>query len=284
MRSARQIEHDKMIDGLDINGILDRYFGKADTFVLISPFDRSYYDKEPYDKNYPYGRYKLSKADADHAFEAEDTYGRKYLRRVYEERLSAEQKAALPSFEELCEEIKAECIAHEAKRKRGKLGEDESPFAEDLVCDGEVKYSKPADVFWHFYSCFGNMYCGEDNTCVMLEKLTSNTIVRPLDYELRKPPYSELLPHLISATPTFIAHCHSGLKKEFRFRFNEVTRAWLAEHYKFGPRTNNYGYLSESDGYAYGLENLTFFNGDNVLFYQCSHESMQYDHLERFDD
>lgn len=272
--SDKQCKHDVLINRLDINGILDRYWGKADEFELVSPFDRTDYDSEPYDEKYPYGKYKLSKADADRAFETVDKYTKQNLRQMYDNRLNVKQKAALPSFEVLCEEIKAECIAHDNKRKRGELGEEDSPFACDLVSDGKVKYSEPDDVFWHFYNFIGHEYCGYDNTCEVLEKLTGNPLERPLDSALQQPPYSELLPYLVSATPTFVWHCtFSGmLNIVFRFRFNERTKAWLAKHY------NEKGCIID------GLEDLAFYRGDELLFSQCTHENFQNDFLEKFDD
>ncbi len=255
-------------------------------FVFIAPFDRrrepnefvkEKYPEELYDAEYPYGKYKLEKEDGANALNRAEEYYKNRLRELYAE------QTVLPPFDILYGDIKSECLAHAEKHKLGLLGDD-SRYISDLVYDGKVKYTEPYYIVWQFYDTLGRLFSNPDNCLEVVETLTNNTEKREYDHELHREPFEALLPHLISATPTFIAHCHSGLKKEFRFRFNEVTRAWLAEHYKFGPRTNNYGYLSESDGYAYGLENLTFFNGDKVLFYQCSHESMQYDHLECFDD
>lgn len=272
--SDKQCAHDVLINRLDINGILDRYFGKADEFELVSPFDRSYYDNEPYDEKYPYGKYKLNKSDADRALETVDLHSKQYIRQVYDEQLSAEQKASLPAFDVLCEEIKAECIAHDEKRKRGELGDEDSPFACDLVFDGKVKYCEPDDVFWHFYNLIGHTCCGDDNVREVLENLTGNPVERPLDSALQQPPYNELLPYLVSATPTFVWHCtFSGmLSIVFRFRFNEKTKAWLAKHY------------NKKDCFGYGLEDLAFYRGDELLFSQCTHEHFQNDFLEQFDD
>ncbi|MDE6293388.1 MAG: hypothetical protein K2L88_02055 [Clostridiales bacterium] len=303
MVSERQIEHDKMIDGLGINGVLDRYFGKADTFVLVSSFYRShmpcastlqnhaYVVREPYCRKYPKGRVKLQKLDADNALKEMEESEKKYLIKKYE-KLSDEQKAELPPFETVFEEIKQECMEFNEKRKSGELealgkeyGIDENKSLY-ILCwyeKGKVKYPIDNKFISCCYGWLGNIYANDDNDYEVLQTLMNNAIVRPLDYELRKPPFNELLPHLLSITPTFIAHCHGGLKKKFRFKFNEVTRAWLAEHYKFGPLTDH-DFLAENDCCAYGLENLTFFDGDKVLFYQCSHERMQDDYLERFDD
>ena len=298
MRSARQIEHEKMIDGLDVNGILDRYFGKADTFVLISSYNRSYHDNEPYGQKYKEGRVKLKKSYAESAFAVWETWLKKGLRRIYDEELSAE----LPPFETVFEEIKAESIEFNEKRIRGEYLVTEElckkydcEFCGDytyslsiynLYVAGETKYRARNKFIRSCYLEIGNIYADDDNVYAHLNNLMANTCVRPLDHELRKPPFNELLPHLIKATPTFRWHCTltSGLGKEFRFRFNQATRAWLAEHYKFGPRANGYGFLCKSEAYKYGMEDLAFYNGDKLLFSQCSHESMQSDYLERFDD
>ncbi len=294
-----------MIDGLGINGVLDRYFGKADTFVLVSSFYRShipcvpelqdsaYVVREPYRRKYPEGRVKLQKLDADNALAEMEESEKKYLIEKYKE-LSDEQKAELPPFDTVFEEIKAECMAFNEKRKRGDLvalGKEygiETDWGISILSwyeNGKVNYPIDNDFIGCCYGWLGNIYANDDNDYEVLQTLMNNTIVRPLDYELRKPPFNELLPHLIYITPTFKEHCHGGLKKKFRFRFNEVTRAWLAEHYKFGPvPDHDFLFLAENDCCSYGLENLTFFDGDKVLFYQCSHEREQYDYLERFDD
>lgn len=297
MRSARQIEHDIMIDGLDSNGILDRYFGKADTFVLVSAFDRGHHDDYPYNGApcnecmYSEGKLKLQKSYADRALAELDESEKKYLMRRYKE-LSDEQRAALPPFDTVFEEIKAECMEFNEKRKRGDLpalgkeygiDADNSLYISCWYKKGKVKYPIDNKFISCCYEWIGGRYADVDNDYELLQTLMNNTIVRPLDYELRKPPYNELLPHLISVTPTFIAHCWSGLHKEFRFRYNEITRAWLAEHFKFSPLTD-YGFLAENECFDYGLANLTFYDGDKVLFYQCSHERQQYDYLEQFDD
>ena len=303
MVSERQIEHDKMIDRLGINGVLDRYFGKADTFVLVSSFYRShmpcvpalhnhaYAVREPYRRKYPKGRVKLQKLDADNALKEIELSEKGYLIKKYE-KLTDKQKAELPPFETVFEEIKAECMEFNEKRKRGDLvalGKEygiETDWGFSILSwyeKGKVKYAIDNEFIGCCYGWLGNIYANDDNDYENLQTLMNNTIVRPLDYELRKPPFHELLPHMLSITPTFIAHCHGGLKKEFRFKFNETTRAWLAEHYKFGSLTER-NYLDENDCCAYGLENLTFYAGDKVLFYQCSHERMQDDYLERFDD
>ena len=97
MVSERQIEHDKMIDRLGINGVLDRYFGKADSFVLVSSFYRShmpcvpelqnhaYIVREPCRRKYPKGRVKLQKPYADNALKEMEESEKNYLIEKYEQ-------------------------------------------------------------------------------------------------------------------------------------------------------------------------------------------------------
>lgn len=272
--SERQRAHCEAIDKLDINGIIDRYWGKADEFELVSPFDRRYYDKEAYEKKYPYGKYKLAKTDAEYALRILEEKNKKYLRKVYENGLSDKQKAKFPPFETLYEDIKSECIAISEMNNAGDNRADEYIFACDLVYDGKTKYTKPHDVFWHFYAGLGGL-CGDtDNAHTVVNNLMSNPYKRSVDYPLHKPPYDILLPHLIAATPTFTWHCTTsgGLYVVYRFRFNEQTKAWLAVHY-------NLKYC-----FRYGLEDLALYRGNELLFSQCTHEHMQSDYMEKFDD
>ena len=208
--------------------ILDGNLGKADAFVLIAPFDRrmdfhtARYCEELYDAQYPYGKYKLKKEDGARALNRVEEY---YKNRLHE--LYAEQ-TVLPPFDILYDDIKSECLEHEKKRKLGLLG-DESWYISDLVCDGKVKYTQPYNIVWQFYYTLGRLFSNLDNCADVVETLSTNTEERSYDYELHREPFDGLLPHLISVTPTFIWHNNQSweLHKEFKFRYNEQTKAWL---------------------------------------------------------
>ncbi|MDE6617992.1 MAG: hypothetical protein K2K13_03080 [Clostridiales bacterium] len=215
--------------------ILDDNFGKADTLVLIAPFDRrrnnifrrntdykSKYPEEPYDVKYPYGKYKLKSGDGAKALNRAEEYYKNRLRELYAE------QTVLPSFDVLYADIKAECLEHFKKRKLGLLGDD-SWYISDLVYDGKVKYTEPYNIVWQFYDYLGGLFCNPDNCTEVVEALSVNTEELSYDYELYREPFNGLLPHLISVSPTFVWHKDSSwdLHKEFKFKYNEQTKAWI---------------------------------------------------------
>ncbi|MDE6293389.1 MAG: hypothetical protein K2L88_02060 [Clostridiales bacterium] len=209
--------------------------GKADTFVFIAPFDRrrdnlfhrnsdfkrKYYE-EPYDARHPYGEYKLKKEDGAKALNRAEEYYKNRLRELYAD------QTVLPPFDVLYDDIKAECLEHFKKRKLGLLG-DESWYISDLVYDGNVKYTEPYNIMWQFYDTLGRLFSNPDCCAEVVEALSANTKDLSYDYELYREPFDALLPHLISVTPTFVWHKDSlwNLHKEFKFKYNEQTKAWL---------------------------------------------------------
>lgn len=212
--------------------ILDSNFGKADTFVLIAPFDRRWnipndkYYEEPYDARHPYGEYKLKSEDGAKALNRAEEYYKNRLRELYA------KQTVLPPFDIMYDDIKVECLEHFKKRKLGLLG-DESWYISDLVYDGKVKYTEPYDIVWQFYDTLGRLFSNPDNCAEVVETLSANTEERSYDYELYRDPFDALVPHLISVTPTFVWNNDSSweLHKEFKFRYNEQTKAWLLVRY-----------------------------------------------------
>lgn len=238
--------------------LLDDNFGKADMFVLIAPFDRrrepnkfikEKYPEELYDAEYPYGKYKLKKEDGANALNRAEEYYKNRLRELYAE------QTVLPPFDILYGDIKSECLAHAEKRKLGLLGDD-SRYISDLVYDGKVKYTEPYDIVWQFYDTLGRLFGNPDNCLEVVETLSNNTETREYDHELHSEPFEALLPHLISVTPTFVWHNDSSweLHKEFRFRYNEQTKAWLlVRSNRFRSRLNQ-------------LRDFALLCGDNLLY------------------
>lgn len=238
---------------LDNAGIIEKYAQVADEFELVAP----YCPYEYFDSAHPNGTVKLSDEDCETAKQSlrENTF--KNLRALYDKKLTEKQKAALPSFKELCDEIISEFDEHLQKAKDGLLEENESPYLCDLLYDGKVKYPKPESVMWQFYQEIDMMKRAE----LTAEQMKDNDSVRPLDSDLNTPPLMALKPHLISVTPTFRWHCTvSGmLHKVFRFKLNDSTLEWL--------KAGEYG----------NLEDLAFYNGDKLLYSECTHEGIRED-------
>ena len=235
--------------------ILDGNFGIADMFALIAPFDRrrdlpqAKYYEEPYDAQYPYGKYKLNKSDGEKALNRAEEHYKNRLRELYAE------QTVLPPFDILYDDIKFECLEHAKKRKLGLLG-DESWYISDLVYDGKVKHTQPYNIVWQFYDTLGRLFSNPDCCAEVVETLSNNIEECAYDYELHREPFDGLLTHLISVTPTFVWHNDSSweLHKEFKFRYNEQTKAWLLVRY------NRLMFISNQ------LKDFALFCGDELIF------------------
>lgn len=232
--SIAEYEAKGEFDSLDMAGILD-YYPEADEFELVDP-------SPAYEKLSSEEVEKIQQACRDMAVTA--------AKALYND-LSPEERANLPEFEQLWQEIGEEVKAFMKKAKYGKLKKGASPFICDHVGE-DTKYCEPTDFFWQAY----HGYELAERQCDEAEALK---LADGEDTIFEDGRFAPLKPHLISSRMTFAWHCTMGpLARVHRFRLNDKTKKWLKQF--------------KSDYDLEGLEDLALYKGDELLFSSCTHE------------
>ena len=248
-----EYERAQAFKSLDMQGLIKKYESLADFFEIVTPFS----PYETYTNENPNGIFRLSEEDAQRAIKLLEEKEKEFLLSLYS-KLTKVQKEQLPDFSVLCENIKAEILAHMCKNKKET---DESPFLCDNVHNGKTQYAKPYKFFWHMYHNLQFLI-----ECVQsVEAMKLNSKERPLDLELNGEKNSVLKPYLISVTPTFTWHCTTQnlLSLVFRFRLTEETKNWLFQF--------------DTDYDMEPFEDLAFYKGNTLLFSSCTHEGYHED-------
>ncbi len=234
--SVEEYEEDKAFSSADMQTLLNKY-ADCDAFSL-SGF---------------YGEYHLSTEEGARICEELRLKNKGYLEGLYS-RWAKEY--ALPPFEELYEEIFAECEKFGKRRKKRKWRKF---FQYSFICDEvgkKTKYAQPTELFWHFYHTVG-CHFDNRNEVERLSKFDEEfSAVDSLEGE-----YFPLKAHFLRCNISFATHCTTcgNLQKELFFALNDETRAWLAR------RKNDYDFEGE-------LQDLAFYKAGKLRFSSCTHE------------
>lgn len=252
-KTLDEYEEAKAFEHIGMEGLLLKYGVTADSFSLSCPYG------DGFDKDHPFGTVYIDEDAAKTAL-AE-------LKRVqYEtaksqfELISDAEREELPPFDELYNDIGEEFAAYLKKHRKKAEKNDGNTFFCDEFARGRTKYTAPQEL-WHIYMAHDFIgACG-----FLLKKMGANTIMRPLDYELRQDINKALKDNLIRTEITFCTHCtvSSQLSKVFYFRLNEKTSEWLSRF------STDYD-LEE-------LQDLAFYGDGKILFSSCTHERFHCD-------
>lgn len=233
-------------DGLDMEGLLEKYLPLADSFSLTCA----------------YGEYKVTDEVAAQAL-------KKIREACYKSAeaqflLAAEdERKKLPPFKTIYSDVEKEykdyCKEHSA------LIDANGGYAcFSDVFSGDVIYSSLSEL-WHTYN--GVDFAG---TCeYVLEKLKKCDNVRPLTEELETEENKCLRDSLIKTEVTFDWHCTRSceLSKVFYIKLNKDTVEWLKRF--------------KTDYDLDVLEDLAFYNKGKLLFSSCTHEKFHSDLTEK---
>ncbi|MCD8373355.1 MAG: hypothetical protein LUD27_08670 [Clostridia bacterium] len=169
--------------------------------------------------------------------------------------LTEEEKAAMPDFDWLFNDIKAEVDALFNKKSKRPL------FPCDMYAQDKMKYRQGSHALWHIYFAAGFLNDAKED----LEKRVASTDVRPdlalLDDDL----YLPLKPYVNRTEATYTWHCTTSgsLAKVFYFKLNDVTKNWLMQF---------------KDDYALEyLDDLAFYKNGKLQFSSCKHEGFHMD-------
>lgn len=249
-RAAREF------DCIDMKGLLDKYLPFADRFSLTCPFSCP-------DEEHWFGERKLHKEQAAAANAKAEKVLTEQVKGVFM-RLSESDKAKLPPFEKLLEDITREVHEYRAAHS----GTAEQSGGQTFICDefscGNTKYREPQEL-WQIYHSLDMLETFKWNS----GKMTENENDVPIDAELNDELYAPLARDLINIEITYCWHCTitSQLSKVFYFRLTDSSIAWLA---------------ARKNDYDMGLfEDLAFYKGDELLFSSCTHEGFHNDLMRK---
>ena len=238
-------EEELAFDALDMRGLLEKYEGMADSFVLVGACEQESLSKE-------------EKELARHEIE-KDTLERGLA--AYQ-RLSDEERALLPDFQTLCADIREEIRAYIKEN-----GREAAMFLCDRQSEGKTRYQKPQNFLWHLYIDLQRLEDFE----VCNAAAADPALITSLDAPLNSEKLRVLKPYLISITPTCSWHCTTGgLSKVYRFRLTEETKNWLLQY--------------KTDYDLDELEDLAFYKGEKLLFSSCTHEGFHSDYSKELEE
>ncbi|MDE5729125.1 MAG: hypothetical protein K2I20_03010 [Clostridia bacterium] len=236
---------------IDMGGLLDKYGDIANTFSLSCPYDgcggETYY---------------LSEELAEIAKNEITVWSRETAKK------QVEKLSGLPPFEKLYKEIKEEYLALYGEKEEFARKHGGNIFFCDEFANGNAKYKTPPEL-WHVYHNveFAAMCVRE------LEKRKSFEKTRDLCAELKADGADGvLIQNLNDIKVSYLNHCTVGgcLSKTFYFTLNDDTKKWLLRH------KDDYDFTT--------LQDLAFYNGDDILFSSCTHEGFHTDLTKKGED
>lgn len=238
-KSYEEYLADAEFEKIDMAGLIEMFGETADRFSLTCPYNG-------YNEN---GRifYKIS---AELAGIAEREI-KEWAKHVAQKQLKDCDN--LPPFAELYAEIEREYRDYYSKNEKFAEEHDGNVFMCDRFSEGKTKFTEP-DGLWHVYN---NVEFAE-NCARVLKKMQDSDVEKPLCSELDD---EEVLKNNLREVKVgFFWHCTvSGeLSKTFFFELNEDTEKWLLQF--------------KNDYDLDNLQDLAFYNGDELLFSSCTHE------------
>ncbi|MBE5740035.1 MAG: hypothetical protein E7349_04170 [Clostridiales bacterium] len=240
-----EYEEELVFDALDMRGLLKKYEGMADSFVLVGPCEQESLSEEGKEL----ARQEIEKDALERGFAAY-------------QRLSEEERDLLPDFQTLCADIREEIKAYIEEN-----GREAATFICDRQSEGKTRYQKPQNFLWHLYMDLQRLEDFEACSAAV----TDSALIAPLDAPLNSEKLRVLKPYLISITPTCSWHCtRGGLSKVYRFRLTEETKNWLLQY--------------KTDYDLDELEDLAFYKGDKLLFSSCTHEGFHSDYSKGLEE
>lgn len=222
---------DNDFDKIDMAGLLDKYGDIANAFSLTCPYGNTYY---------------ISEELAEIAQKEITLWCRQAAKR------QVKNSDGLPPFEKLYAEIEKEYETYYKEREEFAKEHDGHVFFCDAFAEGKTEHKEPQEL-WHVYhnAEFAGM-------CVRrLEEMKNSVKSRDLCEEIKGE--EVLIQNLEDIKVSFTWHCTTSgeLSKTFFFTLNEETKKWLLQH------KNDYDFKI--------LQDLTFYNGSDILFSSCTH-------------
>lgn len=162
----------------------------------------------------------------------------------------------MPSFNELYDEIKNECIEFGNKHKNDEMFY--YSFISDCVRKKETKYVEPMDLFWHFYDQVGRIIDYKNDFSKYkdkehfdaLEFLKFNNILKN-NYIKHEFTYTSLV-------------TEGSLQVILYFKINDETKEFLVNQYLKQGYDNNH------------LEDLALYINEKPKYASCTHEGFCY--------
>lgn len=234
LKSVEEYDELRDFDDISMERLLERYHN-ADEFEMVLPFDGT----------------SLTDEQAAVAFSEAEQWSRKMCRNVYDG-MPEEERAALPDFETLLNEITSECEEFRKNNAEKIEQTDGLAFFVDEFANGRARYKEPMSL-WHIYSTVDHLF----ENAYTLDKFKRVSEIAQ-DFELDDIP--ELKAALIGVKETFSWHCTTSgrLVRLFRFKLTEGAKAWLLTH---------------RNDYELGIfEDLALYDGKKLLFSSCTHE------------
>lgn len=102
-----------------------------------------------------YNNEGITAEDAQKALKILHESNRKYLKKMYEKNREQYQ---LLEFDVLYQEVKEDCLQLKSKMEASEKEDKEDAFSYETICDYvgmSTKYSRPNELFWHFYDMIG---------------------------------------------------------------------------------------------------------------------------------
>lgn len=170
----------------------------------------------------------------------------------------SETEKNLPDFETVFHEIVDECESFYKNlcfKNENKLKHDGSPF----ICDHvgkDTKYSKPLNLFWHFYHEIQNAMfsLSELQKLPSCEKFDIHKIITDQQDAI-------LIKNFIKYEYTYSTHCTIGiLQLVLYFKLNDKTKNWLMQ------------FKTDFDLENSNFEDLAIYKKDKIEFSSCTHE------------
>ena len=227
-------------------------FPEDNRFSLTAPFD------DNISETHPYGIYRISKEDADHALNQLSNFSKTYFEDIYAS-FTEEDKKNLPPLEDLIEQIKQESLVHVQQGIKNHF-KDYSPI-NDLFMDELTKFTHPPRLY-HFYRHFEHLFM------TYVDQLEHKLLLgqtRDLNDVFEKEVFKDLKDACIHKELTYVWHdtVSNRLSVLYTFELNDQTKQWL---------------LKQEDVFSLNeLEDLAFYVDDEVLFSSITHEKMYKD-------
>lgn len=247
-KSTEEYEKAKAFESISMEELLEMELPLADGFSLTCPYNSGY------DAEHPYGLYKISEELSAEAIRSLRSFEYCSAKRQYEN-ISAEDKEKLPPFSKLYEDIADECFAYRKKNPKTAEKFGGNAFFADEFARGKTEYKKPQQL-WHIYHAVDFV-----ETCrFQLDKMKHNAKERAIDCELDSEEYKQLKSSLLKTEVTFCWHCTTSglLSKVFYFKLDDNSVNWLKK--------------LKDDYDLKLLEDLAFYNGEELIFSSCTHE------------
>lgn len=208
-----------------------------------------------------YNNEGITAEDAQKALKILHESNRKYLKKMYEKNREQYQ---LLEFDVLYQEVKEGCLQLKSKMEASEKEDKEDAFSYETICDYvgmSTKYSRPNELFWHFYDMIGRELLEEQ---FLKEKMEQCCKKNPY-YILEEKVYLPLKPWAVGYEYSFITHCtEGGLSNTIYFKLNKETKAWLMQF------KNDFEIKGE-------LDDLAFYKGGEIVFSSCTHERFHLD-------